>query len=1266
MAPGGDPIRDGAVAIAADGAIAAVGPLRARSPPSTRTREIFGDGNGVVMPGLVNAHTHLTECLIPGHGRGRGAVRVVRADRQPGGQGHRPATTSPSAPGSRPPRCCAAAITTVNDMSCHRNMGSLATLGAVDGLAAAGMRGVVSFGAEDVYDGAPGPDVFMAEHEALADRIADEQLIYVPLRHRDVLGITMRCSTSRWRPAASTAGPSTPISPRCARSSPRRGCQWRDRRSSTSARKGLLESRRDRRALHLVHGARHRPARVEGRLRRPQPGGEHAARQRRLPGAAPAPRGDHGRARHRRGRVERQPGHVRRAQDRGPAAQGQHDGSDDHQRAPGARDGHDRGRAGARPRRPRSARSRPASAPTSCCWTATRPSSRRSTTLSSRSSTARRLAASATSGSTATSGWPAVRSSDVDLPALAGEAREAGAELVRRAGHRQRVRLRRARAHRSRRVSAADVVVIGAGHNGLACGSYLAREGLDVVVVEQARRSRAAAWPRSSFRRARDASSSARSSTAASAASGVADDLELESRFGLEWLLRDELVLAPCDDGTQLAMHNSLERTVEGFAELMGREEAERYREFADGPSAAIGVLGQADDGPPPSIRELAALADLTLGSEGPKLIQALFASSSTLTAGRAWAIRACAGCSSTGRPTHSSRPTIRARRPARSCWPRFTALRRRARPAARAARSTRWRVAWLAMGASCALAAGAERIEVARRPRRGRGGRRASASRRAARSSPRSTPAACSSALLDPADVPGGARARGRRDPRRACATSVRAQGRCRDCRAAQARASPPGFEQALMLSPNTDADIEAAFARVALGEMPERPPLMIGFPSTREPGWTANPDHEVHVAVDVRPLAAGGGYLGRGRAGDLRPISPGPPPSARWALRSSRSSASSRARSTGSSAPATRTRARTTSRCRSTSCSACDPRPRWLATRLRSPGCTSPAPARTRAAASPGCRDETPRPSSCASSGSAGVGGSSAGADRPACCATRRGRRGRCGARHEPGGRAAARPARRCSPSTSGPRSSGPLSRRALPTRSPPGPRDADATSRASWAPMPTRPRDCSRRWSRSGSRTRADDGFALSEAGAPLASAADRVDRRDRAQGVVLLSSVGDPAAGDRRRPRADRAVARAPARRPAAVARVPARARRPRDAVRRRHARARRLDSGGRLLDVGGGAGSHSAYLEAAVDGLEATVLDLPEAEPVLRERHPELAFVAGRLRRAPLRQPGRRGVGLRPAREHPSRPPARRAAPSSWPRPRVCSRPAGRC
>lgn len=64
----------------------------------------------------------------------------------------------------------------------------------------------------------------------------------------------------------------------------------------------------------------------------------------------------------------------------------------------------------------------------------------------------------------------------------------------------------------------------------------------------------------------------------------------------------------------------------------------------------------------------------------------------------------------------------------------------------------------------------------------------------------------------------------------------------------------------------------------------------------------------------------------------------------------------------------------------------------------------------------------------------------------------------------------------------------------------------------------------------------------------------------------------------------------------------------------------------LERPGRLLDAGGGAGSHSAYLAAAVPGLEPTVLDLQEVKPVLRERHPELRFVAGDLARARFGRP----------------------------------------
>jgi beta-carotene ketolase (CrtO type) len=48
-----------------------------------------------------------------------------------------------------------------------------------------------------------------------------------------------------------------------------------------------------------------------------------------------------------------------------------------------------------------------------------------------------------------------------------------------------------------------------------------------------------------------------------------------------------------------------------------------------------------------------------------------------------------------------------------------------------------------------------------------------------------------------------------------------------------------PPGFDRAFMLSANTTGDLERAFASIRLGELPERPPLMLAFPSALEDGW-------------------------------------------------------------------------------------------------------------------------------------------------------------------------------------------------------------------------------------------------------------------------------------------------------------------------------------------------------------------------------------------------------------------------------------------
>lgn len=185
MGPAGA-MADGAVAIR-DGEILAVGPaagILAAHPGA----EVVGDEWGIVVPGFVNAHTHLSEALIPGMGEDltlfEWAARVV----VPAG---RHLTREMAHVGTRlkAAEMLLSGVTTVNDMFVHTNMGSLASLGVVDGLEEMGMRAEVSFGAEDAFDPHP-VSMFMTEHEELADRVAASPLIRFRMGVGTILGQT--------------------------------------------------------------------------------------------------------------------------------------------------------------------------------------------------------------------------------------------------------------------------------------------------------------------------------------------------------------------------------------------------------------------------------------------------------------------------------------------------------------------------------------------------------------------------------------------------------------------------------------------------------------------------------------------------------------------------------------------------------------------------------------------------------------------------------------------------------------------------------------------------------------------------------------------------------------------------------------------------------------------------------------------------------------------------------------------------------------------
>ena len=380
----------------------------------------------------------------------------------------------------------------------------------------------------------------------------------------------------------------------------------------------------------------------------------------------------------------------------------------------------------------------------------------------------------------------------------------------------------------------AEVVVVGGGHNGLVCACYLARAGLEVLVLEAADspggcihtvdlpggrgRLELGAYEHGGIR-----------------GSGVAADLDLERRFGLRFHLRDQVTLAPCDDGTALAFDASLERTVEHLAPVVGAADADAYRRFAGWAAAGAALLTQTEDGPPPSLRELAALAEAALGPEAGRFLQALLGSASNLVRSVVaderlqaplahWAAHSQQSPADPGTGAgalllaggHGS-PAARPAGGSQAC---VDALVRCLEAAGGRLRcGTPVTQVEVAQNRAVAVHAGGERVAATRAVVSALDARRLLLE------------------LVDADAVPPwlAAEARrihvGRRNVSELKVDAVLA--------GMPALPGPAGFERSFLLSANTTGDLERAFASIQLGELPERPPLMLAFPSALEDGW-------------------------------------------------------------------------------------------------------------------------------------------------------------------------------------------------------------------------------------------------------------------------------------------------------------------------------------------------------------------------------------------------------------------------------------------
>ncbi len=125
-----------------------------------------------------------------------------------------------------------------------------------------------------------------------------------------------------------------------------------------------------------------------------------------------------------------------------------------------------------------------------------------------------------------------------------------------------------------------DVIVIGAGHNGLVCAAYLLKAGYRVLVLEKQPTPGGAA---TTVEAMPDDAPGFKFNLCAIDhefihLAPVIQELEL-ARYGLQYLWCDPVVFCPQPDGKFFLGHRSVEQTCAGIAQY-SPQEAERYAEF--------------------------------------------------------------------------------------------------------------------------------------------------------------------------------------------------------------------------------------------------------------------------------------------------------------------------------------------------------------------------------------------------------------------------------------------------------------------------------------------------------------------------------------------------------------------------------------------------------------------------------------------------------------------------------------------------------------
>ncbi len=176
----------------------------------------------------------------------------------------------------------------------------------------------------------------------------------------------------------------------------------------------------------------------------------------------------------------------------------------------------------------------------------------------------------------------------------------------------------------------AEVVVIGGGHNGLVCAAYLARAGVDVLVLERNSRCGGALFSTTTDGFTLEHGAVDHSTIIGST---IPDELEL-ARHGLDYVYRTASALHVYGDGVQIAIAESAEETARSIAEV-DNADAEAWLELVALSSKLLALTGELTRDPPVPMEPAQRLGRVALGRTGRPILE--LARSSAVEVAEKW-----------------------------------------------------------------------------------------------------------------------------------------------------------------------------------------------------------------------------------------------------------------------------------------------------------------------------------------------------------------------------------------------------------------------------------------------------------------------------------------------------------------------------------------------------------------------------------------------------------------------------------------------------